>query len=293
VWGRARAKGLPRELRVFAWLLLHAALPCGAAKVVFFPDDGEGLAAVACCSNTACRPVPPAASPPARPGQRRGRDPADDDASADAWHLESLQHTFMDCPAVRPALQWLAVLWPRFGGSAPPLSPEVWLQDSPAAWRPQGGPWAEELWGLLRLVVLWAAWVLRCRRLATGQQFAAADVVDAAVDRVERLVRADWQRVGSDLREVAGTSPSWFPQRGAPPTEGVFQQRWCAGGVIAALVPVAGSRPRLVVRFGAHRLARSGVAASGVGGSGAGGSGAGGSGGGGGGGGRSGAAGGS
>jgi hypothetical protein len=253
-------------LRVFAWLLLHAALPCGAAKVVFFPDDGDDLAAVACCSNAACRPAPTAASPPARPGQRRGRDPATADASADQWPLETLQHAFLDCPAVRPALQWLAALWPRFGGSAPPLSPEVWLQDSPAAWRPQGGPWAEELWGVLRLAVLWAAWELRCRRQATGQQFEAADAVDAAVDRVERLVRADWQRVGSDLREVAGTSPSWFPQRGAPPTEGVFQQRWCAGGVIAALVPVAGSRPRLVVRFGSHRLARSGAGGSGGGG---------------------------
>ena len=271
VWGRAGAKGLPRELRVFAWLLLHAALPCGAAKVVFFPADGEDLAGMACCRNAACRPPPPAALPASQPGRRRGRVTDADSAGADAWQLETLQHALLDCPAVRPALQWLAALWPRFGGTAPPLSPEVWLQDSPAAWQPQGGQWAVELWGLLRLAVLWAAWELRCRRLATGQQFAAADVVDAVVDRVERLVRADWQRVGSDLREVAGTSPSWFPHRGAPPSEGEFEERWCAGGVIAALVPVANARPRLVVRFGSCRLARGnvgGAARSGAGGAG-------------------------
>ena len=256
---------------MFAWLLLHAALPCGAAKVVLFPDDGEGLADVACCSNAACRPPAPVAPSPGQLGSRRGREADAADGATDAWQLETLQHALLDCPAVRPALQWLAALWPRLGGSAPPLSPEVWLQDSPAAWRPQGGSHAEELWGVLRLAVLWAAWELRCRRQALGQQFVAADVVDAAVDRVERLVRADWQRVGADLREVAGTSPSWFPQRGAPPTEGEFEERWCRGGVIAALVPVAGSQPRLVVRFGSCRLARG--AAGGGAGAGAGGSG--------------------
>ena len=137
-----------------------------------------------------------------------------------------------------------------------------------APW-PRHGPTRRATRGLLRLAVLWAAWELRCRRLATGQQFAAADVVDAVVDRVERLVRADWQRVGSDLREVAGTSPSWFPHRGAPPSEGEFEERWCAGGVIAALVPVANARPRLVVLFGSCRLARGnagGAASSGAGG---------------------------
>lgn len=214
------------------------------------------LAGVACCGNAACRPPAPSDPAPRRPGRRRVREADSAGVGANDWHLETLQHALLDCPAVRPALQWLAALWPRFGGSAPPLSPEVWLQDSPAAWRPQGGSWAEDLWSLLRLAVLCAAWELRCRRQATGQQFVAADVVDAAVDRVERLVRADWQRVGADLREVAGTSPSWFPQRGAPPTEGAFEERWCRGGVIAALVPVAGSRPRLVVRFGSCRRAR-------------------------------------
>jgi hypothetical protein len=84
------------------------------------------------------------------------------------------------CPAVRPALQWLARLWPRTGGGpAPPLSPKVWLQDSPAAWRP--APGSGELLAHLRVAGLEAAWRLRCRRQVTGQQFTAADVIDDVI----------------------------------------------------------------------------------------------------------------
>jgi hypothetical protein len=42
------------------------------------------------------------------------------------WQLKMLVHALMECPAVRPALQWLACLWQRTGGGpAPPLSPKV------------------------------------------------------------------------------------------------------------------------------------------------------------------------
>ncbi|GBF89805.1 hypothetical protein Rsub_02975, partial [Raphidocelis subcapitata] len=60
-WGRVQDKKLPRPVRAFAWLLAHAALPCGGAKVAPFPADGEGLAERVCCSNAACRAPPPPA----------------------------------------------------------------------------------------------------------------------------------------------------------------------------------------------------------------------------------------
>lgn len=96
--------------------LTPRALPCGFAKVTYFPDGGQGLADVACCDNTACRPRPasePAARAAARRRLRSGSATSADEA--DGWQLETLQHAFLDCPAVRPAVQWLAELWPRFG----------------------------------------------------------------------------------------------------------------------------------------------------------------------------------
>ncbi|KAI8462214.1 MAG: hypothetical protein J3K34DRAFT_503627 [Monoraphidium minutum] len=190
VWRRARDRLLPRELRGFAWMLLHAALSCGGAQAAFWSPGQPGL--------------------------------------ADAVEL---LHALLDCPAVRPALRWLADLWPRFaGGSTPPLTAEVWLQDSPAAWRPhaaQAGAearaHAEQRWAYLRLAVLEAAWRLRCKRRRGGQQFEAADVVEDVIEGVERRVLADWQRTSPAMLDAAGTCLSWFPRRRRPMDHAQFE----------------------------------------------------------------------
>ena len=62
----------------------------------------------------------------------------------------------------------------------------------------------------MRLAVLAAAWRLRCQRCASGSQFSAADVVDAALTDLERLLRAEFFAM-SDVVAVAGTSSAWFP----------------------------------------------------------------------------------
>ncbi|KAI8462379.1 MAG: hypothetical protein J3K34DRAFT_501129, partial [Monoraphidium minutum] len=212
VWRRARDRLLPRELRGFAWMLLHAALSCGGAQAAFWSPGQPGLADAVCCSNAACRAAAPG-----------------------GWPLETLLHALLDCPAVRPALRWLADLWPRFaGGSTPPLTAEVWLQDSPAAWRPhaaQAGAearaHAEQRWAYLRLAVLEAAWRLRCKRRRGGQQFEAADVVEDVIEGVERRVLADWQRTSPAMLDAAGTCLSWFPRRRRPMDHAQFEALWC------------------------------------------------------------------
>ncbi|KAI8463062.1 MAG: hypothetical protein J3K34DRAFT_475574 [Monoraphidium minutum] len=199
-------------------MLLHAALSCGGAQAAFWSPGQPGLADA----------LPQyAASMPADVGK--------------------LLHALLDCPAVRPALRWLADLWPRFaGGSTPPLTAEVWLQDSPAAWRPhaaQAGAearaHAEQRWAYLRLAVLEAAWRLRCKRRRGGQQFEAADVVEDVIEGVERRVLADWQRTSPAMLDAAGTCLSWFPRRRRPMDHAQFEALWCAGGVIARLAPGA------------------------------------------------------
>jgi hypothetical protein len=174
---------------------------------------------------------------PAAPiGQRQTQGQAGlDQQHGSDWQLETLLHAVMECPAVQLALQWLARLCGA--GPAPPLSPEVWPQDSPATWRP--APGSGELWAHLRLAVLEAAWRLPCRRQVTGQQFAAADVVDDVINGVERAVRVDWHSAKSDAPELGGASTSWFPGRGQPLSLSGFELRWCGGGVVARVVHAA------------------------------------------------------
>ena len=270
-WKAARARDLPREQRCFAWLLLHDALACGGAKVAFAGPGRDEMPDAVCCSHAACR----AAAPPPGGGGAAAAGPSAPPAAAPAqWPLETLQHALLDCPAVRPALQWLASLWPQFGGdAAPPLAADVWLQGSGAAWQPRaGGSTGAQRWAHLRLAVLEAAWRLRCRRHLLGGQFSAADVVDDVIDGVRRRVFADWQRTSRDVTALAGTSPDWFPRVRPPLTVVFFKELWCAGDVIARVLPPAAGaqRPRLQWCFEAHRLPRP----AGAGGAGGGGGGA-------------------
>jgi hypothetical protein len=176
--------------------------------------------------------------------------------------LETLLHALLECPAVRPALAWLAALWPAAsgGGASPPLTPEVWLLASPAAaWQPRAPPHdlaaTEALWTAMRLAVLAAAWRLRCRRCAVGQPFSAADVVDAALADLGRLLRAEFFAT-SDVVAVAGTSPEWFPRRRPPVPLAVFRAKWCRGGVLAdaGVGPPPQRVQWLDVRLGRHAL---------------------------------------
>jgi len=62
-WLDAQRKRKPRTHRVFEWQLLHNALPVGGAKAAFIPSGAANMGDVVCCSNPACRPVPPHGSP--------------------------------------------------------------------------------------------------------------------------------------------------------------------------------------------------------------------------------------
>jgi hypothetical protein len=158
--------------------------------------------------------------------------------------LETLQHAFLECPAVRPALEWLARVWPRIdGGGPPPLTAEVWLLGVSTTWQPQGRALAQ-LWRTLRVALLAAAWQLRTRREAAGEQFTAADVCAAFVEDVGCVVHADWQRVKDSVTDMAGAHASWFPRGRKEMSVVDFEVAWCAGGVIAH-VTHGGSQPTM------------------------------------------------
>lgn len=214
---------------------MHGGLPCGAARVSHWTTGAAGLAEAVCCSNAAC----------CRPQAGGESDPR-------AWCLETVRHALLDCPAVRPALQWLARLWGRIeGGVEPPITSRVWLQGDLDAWRPQRE--RVGLWRALRVAMLSAAWDRRMERVVRGTQFGPAEVAAGFVAAVRRLVRADWQRAAADVTDLAGTHRSWFPnaeQRAAQYGLLAFEVEWCAAGVLAHVVHgQRGQRPRLDMRL--------------------------------------------
>ena len=227
----------PRPHHIFEWRLLHGGLPCGAVRVSHWASGAAGLAEAVCCSNVACR-----------------RPPTEGESDPRAWRLETVRHVLLDCPAVRPALQWLAGLWRRMeGGEGPPITSRVWLQGDPEAWQPQREH--TELWHTLRIAMLAAAWHLRMERAARGTQFSPGELAARFSAAVHRLVRADWQRAVSDITDMAGTHRSWFPaadRRHAEYDMVAFEAEWCAAGVLAHVVHgQPGQRPRLEVRLDA------------------------------------------
>ncbi len=225
----------PRPQRIFEWRLLHGGLPCGAVRVSHWASGAAGLAEAVCCSNAACR-----------------RPPTEGESETRAWRLETVRHALLDCPAVRPALQWLAELWARIeGGAGPPIISRVWLQGDLEAWRPQRDH--VRLWHALRIAMLTSAWHLRLERAARGTQFTPVQLAARFTAAVHRLVRADWRRATSDTTEMAGAHQSWFPAAARRRSEyGVvaFETEWCASGVFAHVVHgPRGQQPRLELRL--------------------------------------------
>ena len=189
------------------------------------PDGAPDLEEAVCCSNAVCAQAPPVgAGAGATAAQRVG------------GRLETLQHAFLDCPAVAPALRWVRRLWRRMSGASPPNTAAVWLQGVEGTWAGRGR--ATDTWRVLRALLLTTVWELRCTRLRTGRQFGAADVIAAYVERVRRQVEADWQRISSSMFDLAGACPTWFCNVhtavwGLP----AFEARWCQNGVIAVVAP--------------------------------------------------------
>ena len=205
--------------------------------------------------------------------------------AAAAQQLETLQHAFMECPAVKPALQWLERLWRRVSGQTPPHTAGTWLMGEEAGWSrlqlARGGD--AFTWRTLRLTMLVTAWGLRCERRRSVRQFGPQEVIAAFAERVRQLVEADFQRCSDKMFDVSGACIQWFPHNSHRQIfgESGFEARWCCNNVIAQVMPAppgTGGESRLRFRLtaasGAARPAAA-VAAATAGGGGGGGSGGG------------------
>ena len=226
-WRRVHHRRLPRCTQVFAWRLLHGALPVGGATLVFHQPGSAELAGC-CCQAPPCQRAWP------RP-------------------LETLHHLFVDCPVGKGALRWLVSLWGVIdpGGMAMPLSPQVFIADDLSVWAPSQG--LLPLWTLLRLTMLRCVWVSRCSaKQASGSGFSRANVVSAFVREIRGLILQDWACVEGDVRLMAGVPPSWFRGRAPEATLDGFTQEWCHRGVLASVMQAADGRPKLTVHLSVH-----------------------------------------
>ena len=226
-WMRAQLKRLPRESRVFAWMLLHAALPCGGAKVCYYPAAHPGLLDTRCWA-PCC-------------------------ASANPRPLETLEHLFLECPVGKQALEWLCSLWQRIDtGPAPLFVATVLLADDASVWRPSSTPAGlQTLWTILRVTMLKRVWLARqaCVFHADPSAMNAVRVVAAFVQEIGSLIRQDWLRVKGDIRQEGGVCPTWFRGRTASLPAAEFKSRWCVGSVLARVSQDAQGSPLLKVEL--------------------------------------------
>ena len=187
VWTRIRALPLPHFHRTVAWRVEHGVLMVRALRLRLLRAARPDTAKVVhgCCK--ACLAA------------GRGR------------HLETLTHTFITCPAIAPALNWLRAVVQALLGEAPPLDPLVLIADAPWRW------WLAEdaLWGALRVAYLGSVWHLR---ESESQHPGPAAVIDELVATVRHSITRDASRIDGVELGGAGGPPIpavWF--RGPEP----------------------------------------------------------------------------
>ena len=208
IWGAP----VSNRIRVFAWRLLHGALPCAAYAAVMHKR----------ARNTAWCPHCDATLPPRTPRP-----------------LETYTHLFMLCPTYRPAVDWLLDVWHAVKGVRPPLSAAVVVAGDPATPWP-GCPSGHDAacWLALRLTVLFHVWAARQSGAATQQS--AAAVVRAAIASLRQEVVLAYNHAHHSADDFV------VPQRllGLPPSQrrrGSFDV-WLASGLVRVDVDGSGQR---------------------------------------------------
>lgn len=173
---------MSNRVKVFAYRLSHAALPCSAmfqARRASDRDRSSGEARR--------RAVCPAC--PHTPGRARA--------------LETYSHLFLDCPTYRPAVEWLLDLWEAVSGHRPPAEAMVVITADPAAgWEAAPTGQAALVWTALRCTVLYHVWAARCSPLSADKS--AAAVVLASIASVSSEIRLHFNRacLARDTRDI-------------------------------------------------------------------------------------------
>ena len=129
------------------------------------------------------------------------------------------------------------MLWQRVMGldAVPELSAEALVADCDPAWQFPGDDAAQDLWTTLRLALLYAIWVARCRsQHDSSVRVEPANIVATTVAMVKHVIRLDWTTTTLDVRRSTSVCSTWFRGRRPPAlTVDGFRGRWCRGGLMA------------------------------------------------------------
>jgi exonuclease III len=202
VWDDLHGPTVLRTARGFGFRLYHAALPCGALRVHNIPTAPHSECL---CTHAECN-----------------------------QETETLTHLFLDCPAVRPAIDWLCSTWEAVTGDRPPATAEVIIAADPRAWTPSVKR-ERALWTVLRLTTLQIIWARRCRRNAADVPLSAAGVAAMVVHMVRDQIMGEWRRVTEDITDMRGVCKSWYRGRRVRLDRDEFVQRWCIGGTLCTV----------------------------------------------------------
>lgn len=164
-WKAVHTTTLPKHYAVFAYRLAHAALPCNAMRVARLGARGGSAACPLCCG-----PGPLAAGP-----------------------LETYSHLFLECPACKPAVEWLADVWLSIAGERPPLTAAVIVADDPAAWPQRPAGVGARMWSALRIALLYHIWEARQSGDPTSRS--AHSIVRATVSALRQAMQMQYNRL--------------------------------------------------------------------------------------------------
>ena len=215
VWRRLQDKTLLRPHRITCWRLLHASLGCNAfLRLVRGPRARLFCEASGCTSRS---------------------------------QEETLTHCFLDCPEVKPAIDWMLATWLSLTGDSAPRTGACLLADDQQGWATGADAALLAQWTRLRVATLGAIWQVRCSRLAAppGLSFSRR-VVKLVISSIVDAIKRDWWRTGSDtdLRDSLAFSRDWVRGTDISSSTAAFVASWAAPPVFCRLVgapPAAGS----------------------------------------------------
>jgi hypothetical protein len=198
VWTRLLDPTLHRPFRITCWRMLHGCLGCGAF-LAHVRRTGLPYCQAPCCAT-----------------QNR---------------LDSLTHAFLDCPDVKPVIQWMVGVWKSLAGdeAAVPETPAFLLADDPLGWEGAQDPALYRMWTRLRVATLGALWHTRVSWAGAlhGASFANS-AVRLAVRTLRSAIQRDWMRSGGNARQLQGGSfnGGWWRGFDSSITHSQFMALW-------------------------------------------------------------------
>ena len=231
----ASDKRLPRQLRVFGWRILHAAVRVGGSRVYCATSEQELLDC--CCRQPQCRPAPAGQQQQQQQQQQGAQQLLDEQQQQqlgellqqgiqqqqqqqqgqhmllpDSYQLETLSHLFVQCPIAVEVWAWFAEqVWARVqpGETVDFSSSRILMLDDGSIWQPPAA--LQQLWTYLRLLLLESIWVVRCS--SSGKPFSSRQVISRFLAALQQQLKQDWARTLGDIGLNSGVPLSWLKGR--------------------------------------------------------------------------------